>query len=1290
MPIIGPRGNKPPASDMREASPRQDGDGEQWPDAPVPHRPQDRRHQEAPQQRTPEPEPEHGSQDPWEWSGDVLPGDVLPDWPAPRARQQQPGPNGPQAAPPSAPHDNAWEWVGDFGAPPPQPRTPAEPHSPVPVEPQRPVRKRKPRSRLQEALRRASEYDSGHWPEDVVFGRASGHPADAPQAAPSRGRPPAPARPHAPSQWSGDPGSPPQRRADPARPSQHDDRPQPPQIQRPRQLAPLDDAARWPDDQGMPARHDVREAAQPPSPAQPQLPPAPRPPQWPPHSAVPDNAAAWSDDFSKAPSREDAPHRGPQKPEVLRRVMPLPAEQDDPDPVSQDNPLAWLDGLGAPLSREETAWHELSEPTAVQPAIVVPSPAQAPGDPSEPQPASQDAPPPALEKPSALQPEGEAIRPRAAAKPEIHAEAADIRPNVTDQAEPAAAASGPAAVASAATPAPHPGESAARPPQPNIGARTVPKPPFSGHTAAMRLPAAGASPQADAEQRGDAAGARGPGNQPHAPQPRPAPAPPAQHAAPSRQGPQSPVPNDDAWQWPDNFLNQPQPEHRPAPRHPQDGAPRQHAAARQQQAPARAQRAPQPSPQDEWQWTEGPLAHPQEDGAPQPPPARPQTPHRPPHAQAPRQPAQGGQQRPQPPQSGLRRMQGAPSPREREIAPRQAPKAPPSRSRELAVRQPHPSAPRASRSRSLARRPGGRLDPQNVFDEALESVKKAAYTAGMFSLLANILMLGGPLFMLQVYDRVLTSGNIRTLVMLTLLLVVLYSAHGLLDMLRGQILNRIAGRIDNQLGPATLEALPKHRLATGRGVADEPLRDLATLRQFISGSGPAAFFDLPWAPLFLLAASLMHWALGLVTLVGMLVMVGIAVWNEIATKSLILEAKKATERANRLAIESGRNLEACVSMGMMDPIVMRWQMAQQRAEAANRQAGDRAAAFTSAAKTFRMFMQSMLLAVGALLVIKQQISSGTMFAVAVIGGQALGPLGNAVLYWRSLVNARDAFARLRTFHKRYPVEPRRFSLPAPKGRIEARNVQVTPPGAQFPVLRDVSFSLEAGEALGIIGASAAGKSTLARVMVGLWPPERGFVLLDGVDMRMWNRDELGPKIGYLPQTIDLFDGTIAQNISRFYPDATTERVFRAAERVGAHQMIMDMPNGYNFRIGENGSHLSAGQRQRIGLARAVYGDPVLVVLDEPNANLDGIGEAALHRALRTLKAARITVILVTHRTSALDAVDHILVLEKGAMRVFGEKAKVLQALTRNAGQYGQAAAAQQLTALPRNETKHDA
>lgn len=584
-----------------------------------------------------------------------------------------------------------------------------------------------------------------------------------------------------------------------------------------------------------------------------------------------------------------------------------------------------------------------------------------------------------------------------------------------------------------------------------------------------------------------------------------------------------------------------------------------------------------------------------------------------------------------------------------------------------------PAAPRRSReaaprSQAITRRRPQDEDalqerlPPDVFADALDSVKRAIMAAGIFSFFTNILTLAGPLYMLQVYDRVLTSGSVPTLMVISILLVILYAALGFLEMLRGQILSRIAGRLDTALGPATMEALPRHRLATGKAVADEPLRDLQTLRQFISGSGPAAFFDLPWAPLFLLIIFMMHWSLGVVTLVGMLIMVALAVANEIFTKSLLIEGKKATEKATKLALESGRNMEAAVAMGMMDPIVMRWQSAQQRADAAMRKAGDRMAAFSSASKIFRMFMQSVLLGAGALLAIEQIISSGMMIAVSIIGGKALGPIGTVVSQWRGLIGARDSFARLKSFHKRYPVEPRRLALPAPVGRIEVRNIHATPPGAERPALRDVSFVLEAGAAVAVIGASAAGKSTLARVMIGLWPPERGSVRLDGADLRMWNRDQLGPRVGYLPQTIELFEGTVAQNISRFYPDATPEAIFRAAKLVGVHEMIVDMPDGYNFNVGESGFRLSAGQRQRIGLARAVYGDPVLVVLDEPNANLDVHGEAALQRAIKALKEIGATVVLITHRPSGLEAVDHILVLEKGEVRAFGQKAQVMQAL----------------------------
>lgn len=572
------------------------------------------------------------------------------------------------------------------------------------------------------------------------------------------------------------------------------------------------------------------------------------------------------------------------------------------------------------------------------------------------------------------------------------------------------------------------------------------------------------------------------------------------------------------------------------------------------------------------------------------------------------------------------------------------------------------SRPEAGRgaATSIEEAPGS-AEP-GAFRDALGAVWRAVAAAGGFSFFANILMLAGPIYMLQVYDRVLASRSVPTLAALTVLLVALYAALGLLEAMRGQIMNRVAGRIDRMLGPATLEMIPRYRLETGARVADEPLRDLATLRQFLSGPGPAAFFDLPWTPVFVLAIYLVHPSLGLLTVIGGALMTLLALFNELSTRRPMREAKRASEAATRMALESGRNMEAALAMGMMDPVVARWKAAQDRADLAFRRAGDRIAAFSSATRILRLLMQSLLLGAGALLAIGEAITPGMMIAVSIIGGRALGPIGQAVAQWRGLVGARESFARLRSFHRRYPAEARRASLPAPVGRLEARGVTAAPPGVETPVLKEVSFEIDGGESLGVIGPSAAGKSTLARVMVGLWRPQDGAVRLDGAALTLWDRADLGRQIGYLPQSVELFNGTVAENISRLYPDATWEAVYRAADLVGAHEMILGLPGGYEFPVGEGGARLSSGQRQRIGLARAVFGDPLVVVLDEPNAHLDTPGEAALARAVAALKEAGATVVLITHRPSGLELVDRILVLEQGRVRAFGPKTEVLATL----------------------------
>jgi PrtD family type I secretion system ABC transporter len=541
--------------------------------------------------------------------------------------------------------------------------------------------------------------------------------------------------------------------------------------------------------------------------------------------------------------------------------------------------------------------------------------------------------------------------------------------------------------------------------------------------------------------------------------------------------------------------------------------------------------------------------------------------------------------------------------------------------------------------------------PLNIVAAAIRSVKRAHIAAGLFSLFTNILALASPLFMMGAYE--FAPDSIPTLLALGVLLVGLYGALALLDGLRGQIVKRAVCRIDAQLGPATSEAL-RHRLATSKGIPNGPLRDIASLRQFMSGSGPATFLDLPWAPVSLLIVTMMHWSLGVITGIGMLVMMAIAVASERGTRALLQDAERASEEAARLVLEA------------RDPMGIRWHEARQRADAAMRRAGDRMAALASNSTIVRMVMQAVLLGAGALLLIGHEISSGMMIAVSVIGGRAIWPIGRAVSQWRGLIGARDAFGRLEVFHKRHRGQQKRLLLPAPKGRVEVRDLQMTPSGAEVPVIQQISFTLKAGGALGVIGASTAGKSALARALTGLGTPDSGWVRLDGADLRMQSREELDPKIGYLPQTVELCDGTVGENIARFDPNATPDSIVRAAKKVGIHDMITGLPERFNFTIGENGLRLSAAQRQHLGLARAVFGDPVLVVLEEP-ANLGALGKAALHQTVTALKASRTTVVLITHRPDALDAVDHILVLDQGKPRAFGRKSKVLEVLTAKAG-----------------------
>jgi PrtD family type I secretion system ABC transporter len=590
---------------------------------------------------------------------------------------------------------------------------------------------------------------------------------------------------------------------------------------------------------------------------------------------------------------------------------------------------------------------------------------------------------------------------------------------------------------------------------------------------------------------------------------------------------------------------------------------------------------------------------------------------------------------------------------------------------ELRYQAPPPPLPQpTSARRAHTRLPGPQTPPPrlpqarhdgvspNIAAVAIRSVKRAGIAAGLFSLFTNLLTLGGPLFLMGAYEFV--PDRIPTLVALGALLMALLAALAFLDMLRGQILNRAASHLDTQLGPAMSDAL-RYRLATGKAIPNGPLRDIASLRQFLSGSGPATFLDLPWAPISLLLITMMHWSLGVITGIGMLVMAAIALKSETCTRALLQDGRQASEEATRLALEMSQDIEAAAAMETTDPVGIRWREAKQRADEAMRRASERLGAFASASRTARMVMQSVLLGAGALLLVGHEISSGMMIAVSVIGGKALGPIGGAISQWRGLIGARDAFGRLETLHKRYPAQPKQLLLPAPKGRIEVHGLQVTPADAEVPAIKQISFTLKAGEALGVIGVSGAGKSALAGALAGLTTPNGGWVRLDGADLRILNRDELGRKVGYLPQDVELCEGTVGENIARFDPNATRDAIVQAAKKAGIHDMVAGLPGGYDFNVGEDGLRLSAAQRQQIGLARAVFGDPVLVVLDEP-ANLGTLGRAALHQTVTALKACRTTVILITHRPDALGVVDHVLVLEAGKPRAFGRKSKVLSVL----------------------------
>jgi ATP-binding cassette subfamily C protein len=544
--------------------------------------------------------------------------------------------------------------------------------------------------------------------------------------------------------------------------------------------------------------------------------------------------------------------------------------------------------------------------------------------------------------------------------------------------------------------------------------------------------------------------------------------------------------------------------------------------------------------------------------------------------------------------------------------------------------------------------------------DALRACRTAFFGVGAISCMINLLYLTGSIFMLEVYDRVLPSRSVPTLVGLALLAGGLYIAQGILDLIRGRILGRIGTSLDEALNARVFDTIVRLPLMVGgRNEGLQPLRDLDNLRSFLSGMGPGAFFDLPWLPFYLAICFAFHVMIGVTALIGAIILVSLTVLTEYMSRAPAREAMGLAARRNDVAATSRRNAEVLVAMGMSGRLTRRWSEANQNYLSGNQRASDVAGGLGAMAKVLRMTLQSAVLAVGAYLVIHQEATAGIIIAGSILSARALAPVDLAIAHWKSFVAARQSWHRLNRLLEQLPARTAQTLLQNPESRLSVEGVSIVPPGDQRVIVNDVTFALQAGSGLGVIGPSGSGKSSLVRALVGVWQPFRGKVRLDGAALDQWSSDVLGRHIGYLPQDVELFAGSVAQNIARFDPDATADAIIAAAKEAGVHEMIIKMRDGYDTQIGEQGTALSAGQAQRLALARAVFGDPFLIVLDEPNSNLDTEGDEALTRAVRGARERGAIVVIVAHRPVGIEAVDQLLVLKDGRMQAFGPKETVL-------------------------------
>jgi ATP-binding cassette, subfamily C, bacterial PrsD len=553
--------------------------------------------------------------------------------------------------------------------------------------------------------------------------------------------------------------------------------------------------------------------------------------------------------------------------------------------------------------------------------------------------------------------------------------------------------------------------------------------------------------------------------------------------------------------------------------------------------------------------------------------------------------------------------------------------------------------------------------PRTELSAALRACRSAFIGIGVMSAMVNVLYLTGSFFMLEIYDRVLPSRSVATLVGLIVLAAGLYIAQGILDLIRGRILVRIGASLDESLSGRVFDTIARLPLKVGqRNDGLQPLRDLDSIRSFLSGLGPIAMFDLPWMPFYIAICFAFHPLIGFTALVGAIILVIVTVLTEFLTRAPLKEATSLAIARNGLAETSRRNAEALIAMGMVGRVANRWEESNRKYLDSQQRVSDVAGGLGAISKVLRMMLQSAVLGVGGYLVIYQMATAGIIIAGSILAARALAPVDLAIANWKGFVTARQGWHRLTQILRLMPEQSAPMALHGPAKSLTIENAAVVAPGTQKIVAQDINVTLEKGNGLGIIGPSGSGKSSVARMLVGVWQPARGKIRLDGAALDQWSSEALGVHVGYLPQDVELLAGTVAQNIGRFEPNADAAAIIAAAKTAGVHELIVGLSEGYETQIGEQGASLSAGQAQRIALARALYRDPFLVVLDEPNSNLDADGDEALTNAILAVRARGGIVVVVAHRPSAIAGVDLLMVMKQGRQQTIGPKDAIMAKL----------------------------